>query len=488
MKAYKIILVALIPFVLGSFKNESTVIIKGKILGKFPAKVAYTLNNNNTYNWVKADSAKTDSLGNFRIKINSEKVAFIKLSASVEAQAMLIIEPKGRYEVQFDLNKNKDYFQVLKGNADAQNLYNKSTLPMDPELVQVDAQKLYRDTSTTSIREKIAKQKAADVAPFKKLFDEGKISKDYFQLLLIDRDCYYATLQATVVWIKQLTVSRSKKPLPDEMKNLWIETFQKPLFDVEKIGSTPWFYSYCQKYVYFKEFINNDTNPDNTNSQYTTYFINEARKYLPKHLLESFVANQIYLKCLDKQYENELVTQYTQFKKDYPKSNYTKYIKPEIDENIRFHQVAKTEFSNKIKFVDNYQNINTLKEAVEFAKGKKVYIDVWATWCHSCREEFVYRKELSKLLEAKGITMLYISVDRDEKDKQWKDLAKFYNLEGYHIRVNKNLYADLSRIYNWHGSISIPWYIIIDENGNILKEHAKSPAEIKELEKELSSN
>jgi len=487
MKAYKIILVALIPIVLGSFKNESTIIIKGKVLGKFPTKVGYTLNDNGTY-WVKSDFVKTDSLGNFQIKVSPDKAAFLKLSASDQIQGMMIIEPKGKYEVQFDLNKNKDQFQVLKGSEDAQNGYNKFVLAMHPELVQIDAKKLFRDTSAISIKEKITKHKLVDIAPFKKLLDEGKISKEFFQLISIDRDCYYTTLQATVVWIKQLSISNTNKPLPDEMKNLWIETFQKPLFEKENIGSSPWFYTYCLNYIYYKQFINNDTDPDNTKNLFTTYFINEARKYLPKQRLEFFTANNIYFRCLNKEYENELVKLFAQFKTDYPKSVFSKYIKPEIDENIRFHETAKSEFSNKIKFVDKYQNINSLKEAVEFSKGKKVYIDIWATWCQSCREEFAYRNELSKLLEAKGITMLYISVDQDDKDKQWKDVCKFYNLEGYHIRANKNLNADLNRIAKQHGSMYIPWYILIDENGNILKEHAKSPAEIKQLEKELTTN
>jgi len=487
MKAFKIILVALIPFLLGSFKNESTIIIKGKILGKFPTKIGYTLNDKGIY-WVRTDYAKTDSLGNFQMKVSPEKAVFIKIGASDQVLGMMIVEPKGKYEVQFDLNKNKDQFQVLKGNADAQNMYNKFALPLEPELVQMDARKLLKDTSAIIIKEKIANFKSADIAPFKKLLDEGKISKEFFQLISIDRDCYYVTLQATVVWIKQLTNGRTNKPFPEEMKNLWAETFQKPLFDRENISSSAWFYTYSLNYIYFKEFINNDTNPDQTKTLFSTYFINEARKYLPKQQLEFFTASYVYLRSINKGYENELVNLYNHFKKDYPKSIFSNYLYPEIEENIRFHEAAKAEFSNKIKFVDKYQNINSLKEAVAFAKGKKVYIDIWATWCHSCREEFAYRKELSKLLEAKGVTMLYISVDQDDKEKQWKDVSKFYNLEGYHIRANKNLDADLRKIYNQHGSIAIPWYILIDENGNILKEHAKSPAELQGLEKELTTN
>ena len=65
-------------------------------------------------------------------------------------------------------------------------------------------------------------------------------------------------------------------------------------------------------------------------------------------------------------------------------------------------------------------------------------------------------------------------------------MIKFYNLEGYHIRANKQLEAELRKIFDNNGSISIPWYILIDNDGNILRRHAKQPSQINELEKEIN--
>lgn len=34
----------------------------------------------------------------------------------------------------------------------------------------------------------------------------------------------------------------------------------------------------------------------------------------------------------------------------------------------------------------------------------------------------------------------------------------------------------------------IPWYLLIDENGNIIIKHASRPSQLKKLEKELDEN
>ena len=83
---------------------------------------------------------------------------------------------------------------------------------------------------------------------------------------------------------------------------------------------------------------------------------------------------------------------------------------------------------------------------------------------------------------------MYISIDKPGNDKLWKEMIKFYKLTGNHLRANEKLYADLTTIFKQNGSISILWYILIDENGNIIKEHAKRPSELAELEIELTKN
>jgi len=160
--------------------------------------------------------------------------------------------------------------------------------------------------------------------------------------------------------------------------------------------------------------------------------------------------------------------------------DYSKYIKPYIDKIINFHRVIEQPFDQAMLFMDNYETVNTMDEATKPFLGKKIYIDVWATWCGPCKSEFAHNEALKKILAENDIQPLYISIDRDDAEQQWKNMIKFYHLTGTHIRANGELGKDLRKLYtnNPEGTIYIPWYILIDEQGNIMEKHAKKPSEV----------
>jgi len=204
--------------------------------------------------------------------------------------------------------------------------------------------------------------------------------------------------------------------------------------------------------------------------------------------LEYYKAAYVYITSLQKKYEKELITIFRQFEKEYPHSSYIKYLKPLITQIIEFHEKAEQTINPQIKYVDNYSKISSLKEAMIQFKGQKVFVDVWATWCGPCKEEFKYKDKLCELLRKKNIQIVYISIDKEENVKQWKDMANFYNLEGYHIRTNYKFEADLRIVYNQNGSLLIPWYILINENGEIIKKYSARPSEIDKLGKDIDNN
>ena len=118
--------------------------------------------------------------------------------------------------------------------------------------------------------------------------------------------------------------------------------------------------------------------------------------------------------------------------------------------------------------------------------GKKIYVDIWATWCKPCLMEFEYNEALKKILSENDIQQLYISLDNDpnsDNDKKWEDCIKQYNLTGTHIRFQGGgLALDIQKLFltNDEGKvdISIPQYILIDEKGNIINKHAKRPSQL----------
>jgi thiol-disulfide isomerase/thioredoxin len=209
--------------------------------------------------------------------------------------------------------------------------------------------------------------------------------------------------------------------------------------------------------------------------------IGESTKYLTGKALEFFQARYIhFIAFAYDDYEKELITVFEKFQKDYPHSKYTKYIAPHIDKIVAYYQIIDQPFSDDVHFMDNYENMNTLEEAIKPLQGKAIYIDVWATWCGPCKAEFQHNADLKKLLAGKDIQQLYISIDDEKREDQWKNGIKYFNLTGTHIRANKTLWLDLAKRFDKKSGeyLSIPWYILIDENGNIREEHAKSPSQL----------
>ncbi|MGV8093154.1 MAG: TlpA family protein disulfide reductase [Mangrovibacterium sp.] len=348
------------------------------------------------------------------------------------------------------------------------------------------------DTAANAIQKTIEQRRTGEIAEFEKFLSDKMISQNVLDLVKTDRNCYYDALLTTVAWLKDyMTILGRENSFTDEFKKMWKETFKDPLFSNPEVLKSPWFRFYALNYIYFQEFLNGNFTKEkfdelNGSQQPKTYRVSKAKEYLPATIREDYLADYLYEESFQKEYKNELIGLFEDFKTDYPESEYIPYISPMIDEIIEFHQVAGSGFSEKTKLVANYQHLNNLHEITGNLPDGKIYVDVWATWCGPCKAEFEYKKELKRLLQRYDIPILYISIDRDRDSLQWKNMIKFYNLEGYHVRANEELNAELRKIFDRNGSLSIPWYILIDNNGKILRKHASRPSQINELEKEIN--
>lgn len=104
-------------------------------------------------------------------------------------------------------------------------------------------------------------------------------------------------------------------------------------------------------------------------------------------------------------------------------------------------------------------------------KGKFVVLDMWASFCKPCLIETRPTHELQEKYKDKNMVWVYISFDKNRRD--WLNAIERNNLKGIHLIAGSSS-EKLKRDFNIEG---IPFYVWIDEEGNIVEENAPRPSE-----------
>ena len=107
-------------------------------------------------------------------------------------------------------------------------------------------------------------------------------------------------------------------------------------------------------------------------------------------------------------------------------------------------------------------------------KGKKVYVDVWATWCGPCIREIPSLKELEEELHGEAVEFVSVSIDQESDREKWRKFVEDRNLGGTQIMTEGAWESDLTKNYNIKG---IPRFILIDEQSRIISANAPRPSE-----------
>lgn len=122
------------------------------------------------------------------------------------------------------------------------------------------------------------------------------------------------------------------------------------------------------------------------------------------------------------------------------------------------------------KFV-NYENHKGGMMSLDDLKGKYVYIDMWATWCNPCKQEIPYLKKVEDKYHGKNIAFVSISVDREKDYETWKNMVSDMNLGGI------QLYSKRDQAFSGAYKVnSIPRFILLDPQGNIVDANAPRPS------------
>jgi len=116
-------------------------------------------------------------------------------------------------------------------------------------------------------------------------------------------------------------------------------------------------------------------------------------------------------------------------------------------------------------------------------KGKPVFINFWASWCHSCMKKMDKMKSLQDEMEAKGMIFLNISFDRTEES--WNGAIEKKGYGGVHVFMSEGVQSSMSEEYNVR---ALPQFFLVDKYGNFAKTPAKGDlAEMRQIMEDLLS-
>jgi peroxiredoxin len=96
-------------------------------------------------------------------------------------------------------------------------------------------------------------------------------------------------------------------------------------------------------------------------------------------------------------------------------------------------------------------------------KGQYVLVDFWASWCRPCRAENPNVVAAFKEYQAKGFTILGVSLDNDRNN--WIEAIKKDGLTWNHVSDLKRWANSAAKLY---GVMSIPSNFLLDKEGKIL--------------------
>ncbi|UGU15390.1 TlpA family protein disulfide reductase [Sinomicrobium kalidii] len=491
MRVKKIILAFLILGFIGCSKKEKGIIINGKIDGKHSGKIEYTSPIEGKWFYGDKKSITIDSTGAFQIKMDIEKPSFVTMYVPGKAGGVLLVEPGKAYDIKFELKTNQKKFLVISKDSIAQNFYN--TLPA-PDFYMMGLNEFYKDSIPLEISSKMDTLKEKEISRFGELLEKNEISKDFYDLAVLDRKVYYSALEtglATMLLRKHLNKKDKRKI--EKLKNFWDEKVGISKLNGSDTARSPWFYALVYNSVWYARYASEKPDPKDMAKMYETdkrlkYNIVEPKKYLEGKELEYYLASYIFLESWQtKDNSKEIIEMYESFKNEYPDSPYNTYLHSSIQPIIDFHKKLENNQPNKkVQVVKNYENVNTFDELIKQLSGKKIYVDIWGTWCGPCKKEFENKEKLGELLKSKDITALYICEGRNSTEKVWKEMIQFYDLEGLHILANNTLVTNIIDKFGNNGAFTYPRYLLVNENGKVVNPQASYPSKIRQLEKEIN--
>ena len=100
------------------------------------------------------------------------------------------------------------------------------------------------------------------------------------------------------------------------------------------------------------------------------------------------------------------------------------------------------------------------------AEGDVFVLAFWATWCQPCQQELTKMNKMYPGMKPRGLEIYAIAIDGPDTAAQ---IGPWVQREGYEFPVLLDRETQVLTRFNPRGDI--PYYVVLDANGRVLKEH-----------------
>jgi peroxiredoxin len=116
-------------------------------------------------------------------------------------------------------------------------------------------------------------------------------------------------------------------------------------------------------------------------------------------------------------------------------------------------------------------NLNGDIISLESLQGNIVMLYFWSSYSPPCRAANIQLKEVYKNYKSKGLEVYSVSLDHNKKI--WKDVVEMEQLDWINVSDLQGLASPVVKLYNLPEEL--PYYYVIDKDGNILKRGKRLP-------------
>ena len=151
------------------------------------------------------------------------------------------------------------------------------------------------------------------------------------------------------------------------------------------------------------------------------------------------------------------------FKKFYPNSRFLQKIYQFQDSLLKKRRKI------NISLTLDTVNYKSLKELLSTINTNYIFIDIWATWCVPCIQEFIYLPSTDLFLKGKDINQAYLSIDKMNDKGKWERFVRDNYIPGYHFIISEKVQDEVLKILaekTGETSLFIPRYLLYDKKSD----------------------